>query len=324
MLLTDAFFHGHDHIVENARGLLTPYRFSAERIAFYSAENEVFSPRAQNSSGISIEFETCADSFTLDLCLTNEVRNENSLTIYEDGHLAQIVGITWDEPKTKLIYRKKNTLKAGKACQYAIYLPTMATASVQNLSAEDAKPLPKREKQLLALGDSITQGVYAQASAHAYPTRLARQFGMELCNQGVGGYHFRADAFEQEADPSVITLSYGINDISVHTGEENAAQVILANAEACFAKLAAVYPGVPMVCLTPIWRADFAPAQLPIYDAVTKGLLALCEKYGVYGIDGSVRFPHDDTLFTDGYLHPTDDGFAVMAEIFADGIKAVL
>ncbi len=322
MQLTEAFFHGQDHIVAATDGMLTPYRFSADRLAYYNNEDKVLGTRAENSSGISIEFETAADMFTLDVRLTNEVRNENSVTVYENGHLTQIIGMTWDEPKTKLIYRKKQESMLGKRCHYAIYLPVMATASVQNLSAEDATPTPKRAKQLLALGDSITQGVHAQASAHAYATRLARRFDLELCNQAVGGYYFNDAAFVKDANPSVITLAYGINDICRFGEEADPAAVVLQNADACFAKLGVLYPRVPVFCLTPIWRADFAPEQLPIYEKLTAGLLALCAKHGAHALDGSVLFPHDAGLFTDGYLHPNDDGFAVMAEIFADAIGA--
>lgn len=319
MKLTEAFFHGQHHIVTEADGMLTPYRLSADRIAFYSQENEVFAPRAENSSGISIEFESSADEFTLDVRFSNEVRNENSLTVYEDGHLTQIVGITWAEPKTQLRYLKKNQLKLGQTCRYAIYLPTMATASVQNLSAEDATPLPKRAKQLLTLGDSITQGVYAQASANAYTTRLARKFGMELCNQGVGGYYFNADAFVKDTDPSIITIAYGINDISRLEALPTAeiAPFILNCAEGCFAKLQMLYPGIPMICLTPLWRADFRAEQIPAFEALTEGLLKLCKQYQITTINGCEAFPHDTDLFTDGYLHPNDDGFAIMADAIA-------
>ncbi len=313
MQFTDAFFHGHDHIVTGADGMCTPYRFSPARLAFYADEDEIFAPRAQNSSGISIEFTTSADMFSFDLHITNEVRNENSITVYEDGALVQIIGVTRDEPKTKVIYRKKNEHKMGKPCHYAFYLPTMATASVQNLSAEDAVPQPKRAKQLLALGDSITQGVYAQASAHAYATRLARKFEMELCNHAVGGYYFNQELLGAEAQPDVITVAYGINDIS----KFGDATLILSLAEDFFAKLVAVYPNIPVFCITPLWRANFLPEQLPIYNVVTQGLLALCEKYQLHAMNGCDVFPHDATLFTDGFLHPNDDGFAIIAEAFA-------
>lgn len=319
MKLTKAFFHGQNHIVTEENGMLTPYRFSQDRLAYYANEDEILGARANNSSSISIEFTTSEDLFTLDVAFSNEVRNENSLTVYEDGHLAQIIGFTWDEPKTQIIYRKKNSQKLGKECHYAIYLPTMATASVQNLSAEDATPTPQRTKLLLALGDSITQGVYTQASAHAYPTRLARRFGLEVCNQAVGGYYFNANAFVKDADPSIITLAYGINDLSRTNSD---AVQILKDAEICIQKIAALYPNIPVFCITPIWRADFMPEQLPAYDALTEGLLALCEQYGLYAINGRDTFPHDAGLFTDGYLHPSDDGFAIMERLFADAFMA--
>ncbi len=319
MKLTEAFFHGQNHIVAEENGMITPYRFTQDRLAYYADEDDIFAPRANNSSGISIEFTSSADEFTLDVAFADEVRCENSLTVYEDGHLAQIIGFTWDEPKTQIIYRKKNSQKEGKECHYAIYLPTMATASVQNLSAEDAVPTPQRETQLLALGDSITHGVYAQASAHAYPTRLARRFGMEVCNQAVGGYYFNADAFLNDANPSIITLAYGINDLSRTNSD---AVQVLKDAETCIQKIAALYPDIPVFCITPIWRADFTPEQLPAYDALTEGLLALCEQYGLYSINGRDTFPHDAHLFTDGYLHPSDDGFAIMERLFADAFVA--
>lgn len=327
-MIKEAFFHGHDHVTETEDGYTIPYRMTPARLTYYAAEDEIFTPRAQNSSGISLAFETAADMFTFSVKTSNEVRNENSFTVYENGRLVQIIGFTWDEAKSTFIYRKKSEQQLGKRCTYEIYLPTMATVGIKDFAIADATPLPKHEKQLLALGDSITHGVYAQASAHAYPTALARRFGLEVCNQAVGGYYFNPEAIEPEAAPSIITLAFGINDISrmITQGVEGAAATayIAQQAERCLQKIAACYPAVPVVAITPLWRADFTAKQLEIYQALTPALLALYEKYSVHAINGAATFPHDAALFTDGFLHPNDDGFAIMTNLFAAKIAKLL
>jgi hypothetical protein len=60
-----------------------------------------------------------------------------------------------------------------------------------------AAPVPPR-RRLLALGDSITQGMVAAGPAGGYAMQLARLLDADLLNQGVGGHIFDVAGFDRD------------------------------------------------------------------------------------------------------------------------------
>ena len=88
-------------------------------------------------------------------------------------------------------------------------------------------------------------------------------------------------------------------------------------------RLASCYPGVPVVLLTPIWRADegeerpFGPFSL-LGDLLRE---AAADREGVRVVDGMKLMPGDPDLFGDLRLHPNDRGFAEFAWNLADELR---
>ena len=74
----------------------------------------------------------------------------------------------------------------------------------------------KKEKILVAYGDSITQGYDALHPSNAYIRRMADYLNAELINKSLGGVKFLPNlaAVPNDIDADYIFVAYGTNDWS--------------------------------------------------------------------------------------------------------------
>jgi hypothetical protein len=171
----------------------------------------------------------------------------------------------------------------------------------------------KREKILFCLGDSISQGYDAKFLINRYADNLARALGAEEYNFAVGGDRFRPALAEAKAaaDPDYITVGYGTNDWS---------RMALADVEkrcvAFYKNLSKNFPRAKIFAITPIWRDDYEK-ETPFGDflGVAKIIENACKGLAnVTVICGWDLVPHDKVLYSDLYVHPSDEGFHYYAK----------
>lgn len=200
--------------------------------------------------------------------------------------------------------------------QVCIYFPWSVDGQLRELCLDDgAKLAPaKRSKTLLAFGDSITQGYDATHPDGTYVAQMARKLDADEWNKAVGGEHFLPElsAIPEAVQPDILLVAYGTNDWSGVPEE-----TFMDTSRRFFLNLQKQFPNVPMLVLTPIWRADadqvfrcgtFDRAEAMIRQAVQD----LPQARVIPGID---LVPHSGAFYADErVLHPNDAGFAQYAK----------
>ncbi len=206
------------------------------------------------------------------------------------------------------------SLGGGKK-RVRILFPHSVTAEIIQMELTDASILVpvKREKTLVAYGDSITQGFDALHPAHTYAVRLADVLDMALCNKALGGAIFTpplADAAE-DTGADMILVACGTNDWGGHTVE-----AVRANADAFLGNIAKRYPRVPVIVLSPIWRKDHAAVrEMGAFSRVEEIFREVGGRYAdVTVVSGWDLVPHEEAFFGDLSLYPNDVGFAYYCE----------
>jgi hypothetical protein len=86
-------------------------------------------------------------------------------------------------------------------------------------------------------------------------------------------------------------------------------------ADGFFAALVKKHPRTPIYALMPIWRKDLGLAtKFGAFTEIAPLLRQVCAAYPtVRVIEGFDLVPHEEHLFGDLYLHPSDAGFAAYA-----------
>ena len=232
---------------EEREGLLRLSRFDAATLGYYEKLGSARHDRALCTAGVTLAFQTDSSRLALTLDLTTKVRAYSFADVCVDGVFAASAGAADGPDRIDLQASLPGAAKAMRAV--VIYLPHGRAAAVRALALEDGARAVAAETQpvLLALGDSITQGMNAHHPALTYGAVLARSLNMTLLNQGVGGHVFDADGLcaPPHPAPALITVAYGINDWN--QGLEIAA------ARPWLVKLHAWYPATPTFVFEPIW-----------------------------------------------------------------------
>ncbi|MBQ3124376.1 MAG: SGNH/GDSL hydrolase family protein [Clostridia bacterium] len=191
-----------------------------------------------------------------------------------------------------------------------IVLPHSLICKITDIELIDAsfiEPI-KKQKRLLAYGDSITQGYDSLHPSNTYAMRLAESFDAELINKGIGGECFKREIAETAKiiETDYITVAYGINDFTVFTQEE-----FRENCTGFISVLAEKYKKTPIFVITPIWStlrgAKYKFGEISDVDRI---ISEVCTPFNnIKVIHGWDLVPHEEKYFGDLYLHPNDEGF---------------
>ena len=216
-----------------------------------------------------------------------------------------------------------------RSMKLRLYFPVFPYVAIRRLESNgrlepDTMTLPR----MLCLGDSITQGFNAVHPSLTWTSRLAYLLGVDALNQGVGGHYFDAAsldglevlAHEGPGRPRLITVAYGTNDWDLVPE----LPTLRDNARRYFARLAGLFPGVPVYVLTPIWRGDMdKPKACGSFDDVVHTIAEEAGRcFDNRIIDGLAIPIHDRKYFQDNWLHPNEEGFRIMADYLFGAINA--
>ncbi len=197
---------------------------------------------------------------------------------------------------------------------------------------EDGGQIGMERTDLVCLGDSIVYG-YGVSERYAWPCLASRELGIHILNKGENGdtadgmnVRFMEDVVWNH--PKEVFVMAGANDIlmgipQAHTRESM--DMIIQKA------LAANIPpiiGIPLqvdgAMLKKCWYSFFSIEEtMEIFRSYREWLLDYCEKKQIPYVDFQKEFPEYiekkgiSRAFRDG-VHPTKEGYAVMADIFCD------
>ncbi|MCW2934447.1 MAG: family lipolytic protein [Actinomycetia bacterium] len=211
--------------------------------------------------------------------------------------------------------------------------------------------VPKQTRDVIALGDSITDGYNSTVGANArWPDDLARRLlalppsrQLGVANQGISANQVTADGsgrdggqagvsaearFDRDvlAQPGATTviLLEGINDIG--DGTVTSASQLIAADQLIIAQAHAAGLRILGATLTPFEGAGYySPAREQIREQLNQWIRAGGAFDGVLDFDRVVRDPADPLMLAPAYdsgdhLHPSDAGYQAMADAIDLGL----
>lgn len=321
---------------EETKDYLQPYRLTAAQREFTRYADRYYH-RGMAAAGVCFCFETDSKSLSLAVeCRNTEVRDYFSFEVLVNGkpvgyldnfpaeglppqhyHLTEL-------PQVEGVFCKAFDLGAGMKT-VRVNFPWSKLVRIHNVTLDDgAKIVPvKREKKLLAFGDSITQGFDACRPSQRYIAQLADFLQADEYNKGIAGETYCPGlvACREDFTPDYITVAFGTNDWGLKSKD-----ALVQNSRLFYENLQKNYPGVPTFVLTPIWRAD-RDTEKPfgLFDDVEEIIRKNAADFPqIQVIRGYDFVPHDTKYFVEAKLHPTTEGFAYYGKNLCAKIQTLL
>lgn len=275
-------------------------RYTDKQVAAFAVEEDILGHRAKTTCGIRIDFHTDASGLTV------EVGSLGKYEVLIDGLTAFIQHFEQADSFTL-------ELGSGEK-RITLVLPSHDIGSIRAITLEGAAYATPHTytKKLAFYGDSITQGWDSEKDSQSFAWLVSRYYDADSRILGVGGARFFPDTVEDTGfDAEAVIVALGTNDY----GADLNLDTIRVNCAAYLDRIAAIYPGKKLFCITPIWRADemTVKASGTLAD-VRKAISEEAAKRNMVVIDGVGMVPHRSEYFADEYLHPNDMGFALYAQ----------
>ena len=300
--------HGSYRYLHHKGGYMSFCHYDEEQTE-YLKFNDFFYVRAFFSSSVTVEFITDAQKISFDYKIYLAA-SKDSLDLYVDDVAFAIKPVADLGDKGSLCF----DLPAGKK-KVTIYFPLDTNLGIKNFCIDGKwRSVPKKKTKVLWIGDSITQGYGASLTSHTYVNVANRMLGYEILNQGIGGYYYDKGVLKplENFKPDKIILAMGSNQFRWADTQTWIDEY--------FEKLTAIYPDVPMLAITPIWR-NLNEEEKPIFEKCASFIRAQAEKYpNVTVIDGLTLVPGCLEFYIDG-LHPTSLGMTLYGQNLVNTIK---
>ena len=319
-----AITFGAERVCQDESGVRF-YRFTEEEEDFYRFRLPEFYKKSFSTAGIKLRFRT--DSRTLSLAVNarqnGSTRHFFSLDVLAGGtpvgyidnfsHTA-LPADYWCTPYPLGDYEADFDLGEGEKT-VTVHLPWSAVLTLRKIALDDGATVAPvcPEKRFIAYGDSITHGYDATRPHLRQMAKLADALGAAEHNKAIGGEVFCPGLAECPSafTPDFITVAYGTNDWAKTDYETFAA-----NCPAFYEALAARHPHTPIFAITPIPRGGaMLNETFGHFSRSAEKIREVAARHeNITVIEGEELMPYDVSLYSDGYLHPNDAGFAVYAE----------
>ena len=307
ILNTERLFHGVYDFLPCSDGYTSFSRYSEEQRE-YLRFNDFFFVRTTFDGSITLEFITESEKFGFDYKILG-VSSKDTFDLYENEKLTAQKKVAELEAQGKIEF----TLSKGEK-KATLYFPIDADIAVKNFYSDAPCHSVTKGEKVLFIGDSITQGYGTFETGKTFVNAANRILNYELLNQSVGGYYFDKDSLLplKKFKPEKVIVAMGTNLCYWHDKEKYISGF--------FEKLPYVYGDVPVLAITPLWRAD----QPDAFNKVCE-VCALIEKYAaslqnVHVIHGDTLVPHEEKYFFDK-LHPNAAGGELYGKNLAEIIK---
>ena len=135
---------------------------------------------------------TDAETLEIELEILEGCRPYFGLDLEVNGIMTNFV--KFDDHLGNLVHRFE--LLPGKAKHLTLYLPFTRPVIIRRVTLTDGascEPVPAKPELLLALGDSITQGMCARQASQTYAVQLAKSLNMEL-HYAINDRHYGEDS----------------------------------------------------------------------------------------------------------------------------------
>ena len=286
-----ALAHGYIEYEITDKGLVF-YKYTKRQRDYFKGWNEFFYRSTHSTNSVIIKFET--DSSFVEFSICSDKYSGATIDVYQDNVMTSSFRATDDGVESRTFYCE---LKKGVKT-VSIYLPSGMQSIITSMVIEDnsyAKPVTRDGKKVLFLGDSISQGYGCEYTSLTYVNILTSLGGFNTLNQGLGGFTFDENFVDDLDDfkPNIVISEFGTNGYLKEEFKESAIKY--------HKRLDELYSDIPIVAITPIWRADMHEEEF--YEA-SKFLKDLFLQYkNIRTIDGMNLTPHLRSFHFDP-VHP--------------------
>lgn len=324
--------HGSLGTAPEGEGWVRPLRFTAAQMRALGSVRAwhpgLYKQMAACTAGVRLEFETDASHVRVEVTLGKVPRGTAAVLDDVARHAGSapdpgVVSVEVDDlPPVAMRPDERDAIEIdlaapddapdtpatlpgmGRRRRVRVWLPCLVSCAVRDVSCDGGylEAVPERDV-LLVLGDSISQGFAADQPADAWPALLARETGMELLNQGIGGQVFQPGTLWglEALDPAVIVVEFGEN----YRYERCAASAVGRDVRAYLSEVALAWPD------TPTWVLGVPPHTEDVYPTHARSCFA-----EVDGLIADAAARHDSMTLVDASAL-LDEGR--LAELLADG-----
>ena len=301
-----SFYYGAINFKEK-EGYTIGYHYPDELISYFKVVSDFWYDRCLLQSSCILSFVTDAEKMSFEYKFFN-VCSFDTIDVYVDDKPLFIKEVSTLEREGKLSFN----LPFGEK-KLDVYLPIDAQIGIKNLELNGEVKIRERGEKVLFFGDSITQGYGTNRTGKTYVNQLIRRFNLNALNLGIGGYIYDENNifYSSTFTPEKIIVSMGTN----HYKEADFADRV----EGFYKKLNKVYPLVPVLCISPIWRGDEG-TDYEKFAFSHKIIAEICSRFtNVFYVDGMTLVENDYSNYSDG-LHPNPQG----ATQYADNLAKVI
>lgn len=342
------FLHGALRVEDGRDGFVRPWRFSEQQMRAFGScmawHPGLYRQMGRTTAGVCVEFSTDSSEVGLEVSLDREPAGTRAVLDYvddrsgsrpHDGVSCEVDGrmlgvrlpdddglVTFliDDPDEAPEEGMVQLPGMGEVRHVRLWLPALRGCRVRYLAGNGTfvEPVPKR-RQLLVVGDSIAQGFVTEDPGLSFPARLARELGLDLVNQGLGGQVFQPGSLLGVAavtDPERIVVELGAN----YRYEPCQRRAVTVDIRSTLLEISRIWPGVPTWVLTPLWHDEGAwPSNgLSCWREVPTFLRAHTAPHDqMVLVDGQDLLDHEASLMADGYEHPNAEGTAQLSSRLA-------
>ncbi len=294
---------------EEVEGYTFPRRFTEKQLDYYrSAMSEKIMLRCLGTAGVNFEFVTDG-GISFDYFAKSNGENDILFDVYENGIYTTTKAFAPTETHGTFTYEPLNK---GEVV-VKIYFPNVCELGFRNFSANVIRAVENTGKRFLFIGSSITQGSHLPRPSMSYASIIARFFGSDFINQGVGGRVFEATTFDSDlpCDADAIVIGYGGNDY--RSGDS--VEVVGEKARAHLSLIRKRYPDADIFQAAPLWRRDVTEndENLSRFGAVVEAYTAVCRDLNITMLDGLNLMPRLPEYYTDLNVHPNEAGYHILA-----------
>lgn len=309
-------------------------RMTHQQLEVYRESNPAFYNKALTTAGVSLSFMTDSAAMELDISIVKVMgRSHGAVEVFCDGQpMGNINNYSHMElPRdyAELSYpdiRRQVKYDLGTGQKHVqIYFPRLTGVYLHSLSLADGASLApvKPAKKLLVFGDSITQGFDTLHPTVHHIHALCRALDAQEYNKGIGGERHAPLLVQcrESFTPDYIFVGYGTND-----WRRSDPEILERNCRELYGILAREYPNVPVITLTPVWRADLNAygdaIKFESFHDIEACILRHTAQYpNVTVIRGFDLIPHDIKHYADYGLHPNDSGFSHYSKNLLSALK---
>lgn len=287
------------------------FKCTEKQIQAYEKLRPELGARAASSTGVRLDFSTDSKHLSFGTSAGNKFE------LYIDNVLRK--QYLMDDYRARGEYAEATLCDAlgnptGEV-RVTLYFPSHGVGGVlEFLELDDGATFHPHafDRKILFIGDSITQGYNSKYDSLSYALRVSRHFNAESVIQGVGGAFFHESTFDRVPfTPDIVTLAFGTNDF----GHFATLEELHLHAAAFLREVRDAYGATSRIfVLSPIWREHREGKRMGSFESARAAVREEAEKLGLIHIDGLKLMPPFPEFFADGYLHPDDNGFGIMAE----------